>query len=210
MAQQNKKTTNVNSNNSEKRKSAYLMLNTDFEMKYYTMIESMRERVNATRMSLTFLSAPFLVLTALLTTKVITITSFNSFEDIPNYLYIFMLICGLASIVPLWHFIESNSTYMRTIRNINNFRDYYTKVLDKEFDAIKWDKNFLQTDKTKPKAYNLNNWAGTHVLLMAIVNSTYISIGISCSDGKGLTIMPLITVFFVSLILQITLYARKK
>jgi hypothetical protein len=194
----------------EFRKSGFEMIKIDFQMKYYTMIEAMRERVTATRISLTFLSAPFLVVTALLSAKIIDISSLSSIATIPNYIFIFILICGVASIVPLWHFIEANSRYMRTIRSINNFRDYYTKVIQREIKILEWDDSFLETDSSNPKAFNLKNWAGTHIILMALINSAYIAIGISCADGKGMAIIAFFAILFVAFGIQIFMYSNKK
>lgn len=197
----------------ETRKAAFEMFKIDFQMKYYAMLEALKERFRSTQISWTFLGAPFIVFTALVSAKIITISDWHSLslsQDIPPAMFVFLGLCGLASIVPLWHFIEANSRYVRTIRILNNFRAYYVMVLAKDHQLASWDRSKeLPIDTNFPKTVDLQTWAGTHIILISILNTLYIALGFSCSGGHGVAWAPFILLIVVFMVFQMYMYKSK-
>jgi len=167
--------------NPENRAEHCLLINADFAGTYSVHIQSQQERLYLIRLSLTFLSAPFLAIVALLSAKVLTPDVFNSFSDMPKYIYYFVLICGIANVIPLMRFIEANRTHMRTARAINHFRKLYMQCMKDFCNNNSWFTN-LPTDKFYPKTFSPHSWAGVYIAVTILLNSLYINLGFAGLD----------------------------
>lgn len=153
------------------------MLSVDFAGVYSVNVAAAEERLRVLRLSLTFLSAPFLAGVALASAGVFQPDLLGAWRTIPGYLYLLVLGFGLLSIVPFLRFVEVNGTHMRTARAINNFRLLYSRGLAHYFDSLGWKPN-LPVDPTYPETYAPLGWAGVNVMVLGVLNSTYIGTGV--------------------------------
>jgi hypothetical protein len=170
------------------------MLRVDFDNIYKVNLAALDERLHVVRLSISIFAAPFLVLTALVSTSVVDPEQLASFETVPNYLDAFVLLCGIVNIVPLLRFIEVTGTHMRTARAINNFRQLYSGRLEHLFRASKWNPN-LPVDPNYPPTFSVFSWPSLYIAIVSIANACYISIGVTGLDsaspisGAGITIL---------------------
>jgi hypothetical protein len=184
------------------------MLATDFDNIYKVNLQALKERLTMLKLTLTFLSAPFIVATALISSKIIQPDVFNSFTTTPTYIFTFILICGLANLIPLFRFIEVSSTHMRTARVINNFRLYYCINMRNHFTRIDWEPN-LPVDPDYPQSFGIFNWTGINIIFMVAINSFYISLGIFGMDHHNPFSISGICTFLFCFILQYIVYIFK-
>jgi len=179
------------------------LMKVDFDNIYKIHIKAVDERLILTKLQISFLSAPFLVIVTLISAKIIKHSVLYSFETIPFYIFAFIFICGLANIIPLIRFIEVTGTHMRTARAINNFRRFYTINLASKFEDSNWTPN-LPTDPNFPPTFSILSWSSFNISFFAIINSSYITIGIFGFDGNS----PIsASGFFIIIILSIIQYS---
>ncbi|PCI19310.1 hypothetical protein COB64_04035 [Candidatus Wolfebacteria bacterium] len=190
-------------------KHAFEMLVADFQGKYQTLIEAQRERVSATRINFSFLSGPFIVVTALLTTKVINVSDFSSAELFPSHYFLFLIFWSVLTLVPYVHFIEANARYLRIIRNINNFRSYYHTLLTTHFQGVSWTSD-LPIDPNSPETYNYGNWGGIQVIFIAVTNTIFASIGAGFVSGIKFNWVAAIAVFLLCILVHHLAFRRKQ
>jgi len=152
------------------------MLNTDFDNIYKICIKSREERWAVFKLCLTIYSAPLIALSALVGAKIIDPSQLALLTDIPVYIYTFTLICGLINWFVLLRFIETDETFKRTNRTINNFRLLYSDQLKVHFTQANWRLN-LHVDPNYPRRKILGPSSIT-VATMALINASYITLGV--------------------------------
>jgi hypothetical protein len=184
------------------------LLITDFNKLYDVNLKATEERMFVMRLAISFISAPFIILTALLSTKVISPENLLKPDKLPPFIFAFIFICGSANIISLIRFIEVTGTHMRTARAINNFRRLYSIMLKDFFEDIKWSPN-LPTDPKFPPTFSLVSWAGIIIALFVVVNSIYMTIGIfGYIENNPLSFYG-ITFFLITAFMQYSLYPLK-
>ena len=184
------------------------MLKTDFDNIYKVNLKAVDERLSVLKLSLSFYSAPFIVLAALLSAKVISPCELSSLKTIPSYMFAFTLICGLANIIPLFRFIEATGTHMRTARSINNFRSLYAIKLQDFLEKVDWEVH-LPVERDYPRTFEIFSWTGVNVFFMAILNSFYITLGLFGTYQKNPLSGEGIIIFLISSGLQYLIYYLK-
>lgn len=190
------------------RQEFFEMLKTDFDNIYSVNLKAIDERLTLLKLNITFFSAPFFVLTALVSADIITSDQLLSLSTIPKYIFAFVLICGIANLIPLIRFIEVTGTHMRTTRIINNFRRLYCSQLKDFFKKAKWEPN-LPIDPKYPPTFEVFSWSGLNIFLIALLNSLYITIGIFGMDKYSPISVGGIFVFIVVSFLQYIIYYIK-
>ncbi|MFB9878086.1 hypothetical protein ACFFMN_09095 [Planobispora siamensis] len=149
----------------------------DFVGTYHVYLAAKDERIKMTRLSMTMLGAPFVAAIALASAKVINPVSLTSWDDAPRYLFATVLGFGLLSVLPFLRLIEAVNAHMRTARALNNFRLLYVVQLKDHFSALSWSPN-LPVDPRYPETYAPLAWPGINVMMLSLVNSSYIAVGV--------------------------------
>ncbi|MFB9721109.1 hypothetical protein [Planobispora longispora] len=148
----------------------------DFSGTYHVYLASKDERIKMTRLSMSLLAAPFAAAVALASAKVIPPSALITWEQAPGYLFAMVAAFGLLSFLPFLRLIEAVNAHMRTARALNNFRLLYVVQLKDHFSALGWSPN-LPVDPRYPETYAPLAWPGVNVMMLALVNSSYIAVG---------------------------------
>jgi hypothetical protein len=152
------------------------LVSVDFAGTYSVYLAAKDERLKMTRLSMSLLSAPFAAAIALVSTEVIDPAALASWRGVPWYLFAVVAAFGLLSILPFLRLIEAVNAHMRTARALNNFRLLYVVQLKDHLDALGWTPN-LPVDPRYPETYAPLAWPGINVMMLALVNSSYIAVG---------------------------------
>lgn len=147
----------------------------DFGGVYAVHLAAKEERLKMTRLAMSLLSGPFLATIALTSAKVVDPQDLTEWQRVPWYLFALVAAFGLLSVLPFLRLIEAVNAHARTARAINNFRLLYVGRLKDELD---WSPN-LPVDPRFPETYAPLAWPGINVMMLAIVNSTYLTVGVS-------------------------------
>ncbi|MCK2214128.1 hypothetical protein MF672_010040 [Actinomadura sp. ATCC 31491] len=177
----------------------------DFTGIYAVHLAAKEERLKMTRLALSLLSAPFLAAVALAGAKVVDPQSLTRWEQVPWYLFALVTAFGLLSVLPFLRLIEAVNAHARTARAINNFRLLYATRLLKDLD---WSPN-LPIDPRFPETYAPLAWPGINVMVLAIVNSTYLTVGMTGLTGQRPGLPSLMTgILLVALVHYAVYYVR--
>ncbi|MEV8634849.1 hypothetical protein AB0395_24655 [Streptosporangium sp. NPDC051023] len=153
------------------------LVSVDFAGTYNVYLAAKDERLKMTRLSMSLLAAPFAATIALVSTKVIDPAALASWATVPWYLFAVTAAFGLLSVLPFLRLIEAVNAHMRTARALNNFRLLYVVQLKDHFSALGWTPN-LPVDPRYPETYAPLAWPGINVMMLALVNGSYIAVGV--------------------------------
>ena len=147
---------------------------TDFENIYSVYLHNLDKKNIIFKILLSFVTAPYIVIVALLTTKAYTINEFNDLNNLPLILNFLILIIGIGMLIPLKQFIEYDDNVMRCARAINNFRTLYTNKIEEKYN---W-KQLLPVNPAYPKERKLFQSGSIIFSIMSIISVIYILKGI--------------------------------
>ncbi|WP_327088682.1 hypothetical protein OIE66_41305 [Nonomuraea sp. NBC_01738] len=147
----------------------------DFSGIYQVHLAAKEERLKMTRLAMSLLSVPFAAAVALTSTKVVNPADLTRWETVPPYLFALVAAFGLLGVLPFLRLIEAVNAHGRTARAINNFRLLYAMKLK---DELEWSPN-LPVDPRFPETYAPLAWPGINVMMLAIVNSAYLTVGVT-------------------------------
>ncbi|MGC5009207.1 hypothetical protein ACLQ2R_00425 [Streptosporangium sp. DT93] len=153
------------------------LLAVDFTGTYQVYLAAKDERIKMTRLSMSLLAAPFAAAVALASAKVIRPDALAAWESVPWYLFATVAAFGLLNVLPFLRLIEAVNAHMRTARALNNFRLLYVLPLKDHFSALGWSPN-LPVDPRYPETYAPLAWPGINVMMLALVNGSYIAVGV--------------------------------
>ncbi|WP_188189110.1 hypothetical protein [Nonomuraea sp. SYSU D8015] len=177
----------------------------DFTGIYAVHLAAKEERLKMTRLALSLLSGPFLAAIALASAKVVDPQSLTQWQRVPWYLFALITAFGLLSVLPFLRLIEAVNAHARTARAINNFRLLYATRLRKE---LGWSPN-LPIDPRFPETYAPLAWPGINVMMLATVNSTYLTVGVTGLSGQDPSLLTLMTgILLVALLHYAVYYVR--
>ncbi|MEV0586635.1 hypothetical protein [Nonomuraea sp. NPDC050310] len=177
----------------------------DFTGIYAVHLAAKDERLKMTRLAMSLLSVPFAAAIALASTKVIDPASLTSWHEVPWYLFALVAAFGLLGVLPFLRMIEAVNAHARTARAINNFRLLYTTRLR---DQLDWVPN-LPLDPRFPETYAPLTWPGINVMMLALVNSTYLTVGVTGLSGQAPHLLLLLTgILMVALVHYSVYYVR--
>lgn len=177
----------------------------DFSGIYAVHLAAKDERLKMTRLAMSLLSVPFAAAIALASTKVIDPSRLTEWAKVPPYLFALIAIFGVFGILPYLRLIEAVNAHGRTARALNNFRLLYVSQLKDELD---WQPN-LPVDPRFPETFAPLTWPGINVMMMAIVNSAYLTIGITgLSGAEPDSLLLVISVGLVALVHYSVYYVR--
>lgn len=183
------------------------LIGVDFAKIYDVYLFQIKERSEAVRLFIATLSAPFMIVSALGVTKVVDINKNDLFEimsQMPKFVYVIFIICGLIGIVPYHRFCAAHCQSYKMIRYMNNFRMLYYSCFERLFREINW-KLYAETQHDAPKPDMMFHWVTVVQLIMAVINSIYIGMGMALLDGSSLYLGPIIGIL-VSLGVHIFLW----
>jgi hypothetical protein len=185
---------------------AFLQLaSVDFAGIYAVHLAAKEERLKMTRLAMSLLSGPFLAAIALTSAKVVDPQSLTSWERVPWYLFALVTAFGLLSVLPFLRLIEAVNAHARTARAINNFRLLYVSRLKSE---LNWSPN-LPVDPRFPETYAPLSWPGINVMMLALVNSTYLTVGVTGLGKQYPNMLLLLTgILLVALVHYAVYYVR--
>ncbi|MFC7591417.1 hypothetical protein ACFQYP_52775 [Nonomuraea antimicrobica] len=186
--------------------SQFLQLATvDFTGIYAVHLAAKDERLKMTRLALSLLSGPFLAAVALAGAKVVDPQTLTRWQHVPWYLFALVTAFGLLSVLPFLRLIEAVDAHARTARAINNFRLLYATKLR---DELGWSPN-LPIDPRFPETYAPLAWPGINVMVLATVNSTYLTVGVTGLSGQEPNLLLLMTgILLVALVHYAVYYVR--
>lgn len=177
----------------------------DFSGIYAVHLAAKDERLKMTRLAMSLLSAPFAATIALASTKVVNPADLTRWDTGPWYLYALVAAFGLLAVLPFLRLIEAVNAHARTARALNNFRLLYVTRLKDEFD---WSPN-LPVDPRFPETYAPLAWPGINVMMLSIVNSAYLTVGVTgLSKGELNVPLLLISIMLVALVHYSVYYVR--
>ncbi|MEU4545515.1 hypothetical protein [Nonomuraea dietziae] len=177
----------------------------DFSGIYAVHLAAKDERLKMTRLAMSLLSAPFAATIALASTKVVNPADLTRWDTVPWYLYALVAAFGLLAVLPFLRLIEAVNAHARTARALNNFRLLYVTRLKDEFD---WSPN-LPVDPRFPETYAPLAWPGINVMMLSIVNSVYLTVGVTgLSKGELNVPLLLISIMLVALVHYSVYYVR--
>ncbi|MFF5211199.1 hypothetical protein [Streptosporangium sp. NPDC000396] len=180
----------------------------DFTGTYNVYLAAKDERLKMTRLSMSLLAAPFAAAIALASAKVINPVSLTAWSSVPGYLFAMIAAFGLLSILPFLRLIEAVNAHMRTARAINNFRLLYVVQLKDHLGALGWTPN-LPVDPRYPETYAPLAWPGINVMMLALVNASYIAVGVLGLVGAEPNVALLLVVIgLIALIHYFAYYVR--
>jgi hypothetical protein len=162
------------------------------------------ERLKTLRLAMSLLSAPFAAVIALTGAKVIDARALTSWSQIPPYVFAIVTAFGVLSLLPYLRLIEATARHMRAVRAMNNFRLLYVRELRAHFDEIGWTPN-LPIDPRFPDIFAPLSGPGITVVGLAVVDATYISVGLlglsgAEPTGLGVTVWIMLTTLVLFLI----------
>ncbi|GAA2374752.1 hypothetical protein [Nonomuraea africana] len=177
----------------------------DFSGIYAVHLAAKDERLKMTRLAMSLLSAPFAAAIALASTKVVDPADLTRWDTVPWYLYALVAAFGLLAVLPFLRLIEAVNAHARTARALNNFRLLYVTRLKDEFD---WSPN-LPVDPRFPETYAPLAWPGINVMMLSIVNSAYLTVGVTgLSKGELNVPLLLLSIMLVALVHYSVYYVR--
>ncbi|GAA0916010.1 hypothetical protein [Nonomuraea longicatena] len=177
----------------------------DFSGIYQVHLAAKEERLKMTRLAMSLLSVPFLATIALTSAKVVHPQQLTTWQSAPPYLFALVAAFGLLGVLPYLRLIEAVNAHARTARAINNFRLLYAARLKDELD---WSPN-LPVDPRFPETYAPLAWPGVNVMMMSVVNSTYLTVGVTGLARQYPNLALLLTsVLLVSLVHYAVYYVR--
>jgi hypothetical protein len=177
----------------------------DFSGVYAVHLAAKEERLKMTRLAMSLLSGPFLATIALTSAKVVDPQNLTEWHRVPWYLFALVAAFGLLSVLPFLRLIEAVNAHARTARAINNFRLLYVARLK---DELNWSPN-LPVDPRFPETYAPLAWPGINVMMLAIVNSTYLTVGVSGLSGQDPNLLILLSsITLVALVHYSVYYVR--
>lgn len=177
----------------------------DFTGIYAVHLAAKDERLKMTRLAMSLLSVPFASAIALASTKVVDPASLTTWETVPWYLFALVAAFGMLGVLPFLRMIEAVNAHARTARALNNFRLLYSGRLKQE---LGWAPN-LPTDPSFPETYAPLTWPGINVMMLAIVNSAYLTVGVTGLAGQSPnTPLLLISILLVALLHYSVYYVR--
>jgi hypothetical protein len=153
------------------------LVSVDFTGTYQVYLAAKDERTKMTRLSMSLLAAPFAAAIALVSAKVVSPIALTTWHAMPEYLFAMVAAFGVLNVLPFLRLIEAVNAHMRTARALNNFRLLYTVQLKDHFSALGWTPN-LPVDPRYPETYAPLAWPGINVMMLALVNSSYIAVGV--------------------------------
>ncbi|MGN9837335.1 hypothetical protein ACTMTI_04325 [Nonomuraea sp. H19] len=174
----------------------------DFTGVYAVHLAAKEERLKMTRLALSLLSGPFLAAVALASAKVVDPQSLTQWQRVPWYLFAMITAFGLLSVLPFLRLIEAVNAHARTARAINNFRLLYATRLR---NALDWSPN-LPIDPRFPETYAPLAWPGINVMVLATVNSTYLTVGVTGLSAQEPNLLTLMTGILVVALLHYAVY----
>lgn len=184
------------------------LVSVDFTGTYQVYLAAKDERIKMTRLSMSLLSAPFAAAIALTGAKVISPNMLTSWQGVPWYLFATVAAFGLLSVLPFLRLIEAVNAHMRTARALNNFRLLYVVHLKDQFSALGWTPN-LPVDPRYPETYAPLAWPGINVMMLALVNSSYIAVGVLGMIGAvPTTALLLVIIGLLTMIHYFVYYVR--
>jgi hypothetical protein len=177
----------------------------DFTGVYAVHLAAKEERLKMTRLAMSLLSGPFLAAIALTSAKVVDPQSLTEWQRVPWYLFALVTAFGVLSVLPFLRLIEAVNAHARTARAINNFRLLYASRLKDELD---WSPN-LPVDPRFPETYAPLAWPGINVMTLAVMNSTYLTVGVTglSKQAPNLPLLAL-SILLVSLVHYAIYYVR--
>jgi hypothetical protein len=152
----------------------------DFTGIYAVHLAAKEERLKMTRLAMSLQSGPFLAAIALTSAKVVDPASLTTWQSVPWYLFALVLAFGVLAVLPFLRLIEAVNAHARTARAINNFRLLYARRLGPE---LGWSPN-LPVDPRFPETYAPLAWPGVNVMVLSIVNSAYLTVGVTGLAGQ--------------------------
>ncbi|MFC4111208.1 hypothetical protein [Nonomuraea zeae] len=177
----------------------------DFTGIYAVHLAAKEERLKMTRLALSLLSGPFLAAIALASAKVVYPQSLTEWHRVPWYLFALVTAFGLLSVLPFLRLIEAVNAHARTARAINNFRLLYATRLRT---TLGWSPN-LPIDPGFPETYAPLAWPGVNVMMLSLVNSTYLTVGVLGLGSQEPNVLLLMTgILLVTLIHYAVYYVR--
>lgn len=184
------------------------LVSVDFTGTYQVYLEAKDERIKMTRLSMSLLAAPFAAAVALASAKVISPAALATWHTVPWYLFAMIAAFGLLSMLPFLRMIEAVNAHMRTARALNNFRLLYVVHLKDQFSALGWTPN-LPVDPRYPETYAPLAWPGINVMMLALVNSSYIAVGVLGMIGATpSTALLLVIIGLLALVHYFVYYVR--
>ena len=193
------------------------LLNSDFQKVYDVYLYSHQERNSAVKMSLTFFALPFVIVPTLFSINAIKVVPSKSgtavalseyISAIPPYLYLFILFCGIAGLIPLLRYIEAHCQNFKMIRALNNFRLYYVLHLNGSFKDMRWFPT-ISFDPEYPRTLSFEHWSFFWILTISLMNSLYICFGLYGFDKNNIVSLSGLFFFFGIFILQVTYFYKK-
>ncbi|WP_157547826.1 hypothetical protein [Nonomuraea candida] len=177
----------------------------DFSGIYAVHLAAKEERLKMTRLAMSLLSGPFLAAIALASAKVVDPQSLTRWQDVPWYLFALVTAFGVLSALPFLRLIEAVNAHARTARAINNFRLLYATRLRDDLD---WSPN-LPVDPRFPETYAPLAWPGINVMVLAMANSTYLTVGVTGLSGQEPNLLLLLLgILLVALVHYAVYYIR--
>lgn len=177
----------------------------DFTGIYTVHLAAKEERLKMTRLAMSLLSAPFLAAIALTGAKVVEPQSLTTWQSVPWYLFALVVAFGLLAVLPFLRLIEAVNAHARTARAINNFRLLYARRLE---EALGWAPN-LPVDPRFPETYAPLAWPGVNVMVLSLVNSTYLTVGVTGLARQEPNLLLLLTnIMLVALVHYSVYYVR--
>lgn len=179
------------------------LLATDFGGIYQVYLAASDERLKTLRLAMSLLAAPFGVVIALVSAKVLDPAVLTAWHRIPPYVFALTVIFGAMGVLPYLRLIEATSRHLRTARAINNFRLLYVEELRDHFRELGWSPN-LPVDPGFPDAFGPTSGPGLTAIGLAVVDSAYISIGLLGLSGARPT--PVVVTVWILLTATLLLF----
>ncbi len=184
------------------------LVSVDFTGTYQVYLAAKDERIKMTRLSMSLLAAPFAAAVALASAKVVSPETLTTWLTVPWHLFAMVAAFGLLSVLPFLRLIEAVNAHMRTARALNNFRLLYAVHLKDQFSALGWTPN-LPVDPRYPETYAPMAWPGINVMMLALVNSSYIAVGVLGMIGAApTTALLLVIIGLLALVHYFVYYVR--
>ncbi|WP_344914261.1 hypothetical protein [Streptosporangium oxazolinicum] len=184
------------------------LVSVDFTGTYQVYLAAKDERIKMTRLSMSLLAAPFAAAVALASAKVVSPQMLTTWHSVPWHLFAMVAAFGLLSVLPFLRLIEAVNAHMRTARALNNFRLLYAVHLKDQFAALGWTPN-LPVDPRYPETYAPMAWPGINVMMLALVNSSYIAVGVLGMIGAAPAVALLLVVIgLLALVHYFVYYVR--
>jgi hypothetical protein len=135
-------------------------------------------------------------------------SALTTWDRIPPFIFGLTAAFGGMGVLPYLRLIEATARHLRSARAMNNFRLLYVRELREHFAAKGWTPN-LPVDPRYPDEFAPTSGPGVTMIVLAVIDATYISIGLlGLSGARPTAVLVVCWISLTAIVLFLIYYVR--